>query len=356
MNKRILTTATLIAVTTIAACSDNNKVEQSMNAPTTESDNVLLAKWTGPYQGVPAFDKMELAAIKPAFEKAMANNLIEIEAITSNAEPATFENTILALESTGKDMSQVAVYWGIWSSNNSSPEFRTIQKEIVPLLSAFRSKITQNSVLFNRIKTVYEGEALKTMSSAQQRLVQVIYDSFARNGATLDKKAKLRTAEINQSLAELQTKFGNNVLADEENYVVYLDENQLSGLSEAFKTVAKSAAKERGNPSGWAITNTRSSMDPFLTYSTERELREKVWNNFYNRGDNGDEFDNNQLIAKILQLRHERVQLLGYKNYADWRLENRMAKNPENAIRLMEAVWPAAIARVKEEVADMQTL
>jgi peptidyl-dipeptidase Dcp len=364
MNKKILTTATLIVLTTLSACSDNNNeetvntkdVEQSMNTANIENENVLLAKWTGPYQGVPAFDKVKLAAIKPAYEIAMANNLAEIDVITSNPEPATFENTILAYESTGSDMSQVGVYWGIWNSNNSSSEFRAIQSEMVPIISAFRSKITQNSLLFNRIKTVYESEDLKTMHTDQQRLVQVIYDSFARNGATLDEKSKQRTAEINQRLAELQTKFGNNVLADEENYVVYLDENQLSGLSDGFKTVAKSAAKERGNPSRWAITNTRSSMDPFLTYSTERELREKVWNNYYNRGDNGDEFDNNELIAQILNLRHERVQLLGYKNYADWRLENRMAKNPENAIHLMEAVWPAAIARVKEEVADMQAL
>jgi len=373
MNKKRAITTALVVLTMIAACSDNNNdkpmittddkpmtttdektVEKPMDTPS--NDNVLLAQWTGPYQGVPAFDKMDLAAIKPAFKQAMANKLSEIELITNNPESATFENTILAYESTGKDMDQVNVYWGIWQSNNSSAEFRTIQNEMVPIISAFNSKVTQNEALFNRVKTVYESEALKTMRGDQQRLVQITYNSFARNGATLDKKAKQRTLAINQRLAELQTTFGNNVLADEESYVVYLDESQLAGLSDAFKAVAKSAAKERGHDSKWAITNTRSSMDPFLTYSTERELREKVWNNYYNRGDNGDENDNNANIAEILKLRHERVQLLGYKNYADWRLENRMAKNPENAIRLMEAVWPAAIARVKEEVSDMQTL
>jgi len=368
MKTWILTTAALVVMTTVTACSDNNnekpavttetaEMEQTMTEnKTAEESNVLLAEWTGPYEGVPAFDKMDLAAIKPAFEKAMAINLKEIDVITSNAEPATFENTILALEASGKDMGQVYTYYGIWRRNNSSPEFRKIQDEMSPVLSTFSSKITQNEKLFNRVKTVYESEALKTMRSDQQRLVQIIYDGFARNGATLDAKAKQRTTEINQRLAVLHTKFGNNILADEESYVVYLIESQLGGLSDAFRVSAKSAAKERGEEAKWAITNTRSSMDPFLTYSTEREIREKVWNNYYNRGDNGDEFDNNALIAEILQLRHERVQLLGYKNYAEWRLENRMAKSPENAIRLMEAVWPAAIARVKEEVADMQAL
>jgi len=186
--------------------------------------------------------------------------------------------------------------------------------------------------------------------------VWLVYNSFARNGATLTGAAKERYAEINQKLAELHTRFANNVLHDEEGYVLFLDEGQLGGLSKGFIQASASAAKGRDKPGKYAITNTRSSMSPFLTFSTERELRKQVWTNYYSRGDNGDEYDNNALIAQILQMRHERVQLLGYENYAQWRLEDRMAKNPESAYALMEAVWPAALARVHEEVRDMQAI
>ena len=197
------------------------------------------------------------------------------------------------------------------------------------------------------------SDEVKSLSPEKQRLVLLTYNSFSRDGATLNDSDKKRYAQINQRLAQLQTKFGNNVLADEESYVVYLTKAQLGGLPESIINVAAAAATERDHEGEYAITNTRSSMDPFLTYSTERALRKQVWQNYYSRGDNGDQYDNNAIIAEILQLRHERVGLLGYKNYASWRLEDRMAKSPENAIALMESVWPAAIARVDEEVADM---
>ena len=286
----------------------------------------------------------------------MAMNLAEIDAITANTEPATFENTILELEKSGDALGRVFTFYGIWSSNLSSPEFREIQREMAPKLSDFNSKITQNDALFQRVKAVYESEALKSMRPDQQRLVQLTYDGFARNGATLNGPDKARYAAINKRLSELHTKFANNVLHDEENYVTFLTEDQLGGLPDSLVKAAAAAAESKGEPGKYAITNTRSSMSPFLTYSTERDIRQTVWTNYYSRGDNGDEYDNNALIAEILQLRHERVGLLGYDNYAQWRLENRMAVTPERALNLMEAVWPAAIARVAEEVADMQEI
>ncbi len=330
----------------------------SANAQTAdgEQDNVLLQEWTGPYGGVPAFDEMDLADLKPALEAGMAEQLAEIDAIAANEEPATFDNTILAMERSGRTLSRVFSYWGIWSSNRSTPEFREIQQEMAPVLSEFNSKITQNEALFERIRAVYEGDEMKSLRPDQQRLVELIYDGFARNGATLDGEAKERYAEINQRLAELHTRFANNVLADEENYVLYLEEDQLGGLPQSFVQAAAAAAAERGHEGKYAVTNTRSSMDPFLTYSDERDLREKVWRTYYSRGDNGDEYDNNAIIAEILKLRDERVALLGYDNYAQWRLENRMAKTPERALELLETVWPAAVARVEEEVADMQAI
>lgn len=367
--KKILLSTFLLSSVLIACTTDNtavnnestidktSKTESAVNVNEIEhAKALLLAKWQGPYQGSPAFDRVSLMGLIPAIEAGMQINLDEIDAIANNVDAPTFENTIVAMEKTGSDLGRVLTYWGIWSSNQSSPEFRKIQEEMAPKLSVFFSKINQNEKLFTRIQTVYNSDEVKMLTPEQQRLVSLTYSDFARNGATLNKKDKKRYADINQRLAELHTKFGNNVLADEENYVMYLSKEQLGGLPESIVSVAASAAKMRDHQGEYAISNTRSSMDPFLTYSTERALRKQVWSTYYNRGDNGDEFDNNALITEILQLRHERVGLLGYKNYASWRLEDRMAKAPENAIALMEGVWPAAIARVEEEVADMLAL
>ncbi len=320
------------------------------------ANNPLLADWTGPYGGVPAFDKMNLDALKPALTYGMDAQLAELDIIANNADAPTFANTIVAMETVGQDLDRVFTYYGIWSSNRSSPEFRSIQQEMAPKLSEFRSKITQNEALFNRVKAIYDARNDSDLDPVQIRLVELTYDGFVRNGATLKGDKKDRYADIQKRLSELYTQFSNNVLADEENYVLFIDETQLSGLPPSFVSAAKAAASERGQPDKYAITNTRSSMSPFLTYSDERDLRKKVWETYYNRGDNGDQYDNNAIIAEILKLRDERVGILGYDNFASWRLENRMAKNPANAMKLMQAVWPAAVARVREEVADMQAV
>ena len=356
----------LMASTMLVACgnnssteTDNTKTKAAVSENASEKDAVaqakkqLLAKWEGPFEGVPAFDKVSLSGLIPAIEQGMADNLAEIDLIANNTAPANFENTIVAMEATGAELDRVFTYWGIWSSNMSSPEFRKIQAEMAPKLSEYSSKISQNEKLFARISTVYNSEEMNALTPAQQRLVLLTYNGFARNGATLNVEDKKRYAEINQRLAQLQTSFGNNVLADEESYVIYLTKEETAGLPESVVEVAAATAKANGQEGKYAITNTRSSMTPFLMYSTKRELRKQVWHNYYNRANNNDKFDNKAIIAEILQLRHERVGLLGYKNYASWRLEDRMAKSPTNAMKLMESVWPAAIARVDEEVADM---
>ncbi|QXP59625.1 M3 family metallopeptidase [Olleya sp. HaHaR_3_96] len=320
------------------------------------SDNILLKDYTGPYGGVPAFDKMKVDQIESAVLEGMEKGLEDIDAIANNTEAPTFENTIEAMERAGSGLDNVFTYYGIFSSNMSSPEFREVQGNLAPKLSDYTSKINQNEKLFKRIKSVYDASQSKPLPVDQQRVVDLIYKRFEMNGAELDATKKKRYAEINKELSTLYNKFGDNVLHDEENYITYLTKDQLDGLSEGFIKSAAKIATDNGKEGQYAITNTRSSMDPFLTYSTNRELRKQVWTNYYSRGDNGDEFDNNTLIADILKLRRERVELLGYKNYAEWRLQDRMAKTPENAMGLMEAVWPAAIARVKEEVADMQAV
>lgn len=339
----------LTIITSLVSCTSEKKQEMT-------SSNILTQEWEGPYGGVPAFDKMDIADVKEALEIGMEQNLADIDAITNNPDAPTFDNTIVPLEKSGEILNRVYRYYGIWSSNMSSPEFRTIRSEMAPILSEFSSKITQNEALFSRVKTVYENSLKNPLEDDQQRVVLLNYESFAMSGAELDDEKKARYAEINKELSTLYTNFSNNVLADEENYVVYLTKDQLGGLSESFIKSAAKKASDKGEDGKYAITNTRSSMDPFLTYSTERELRKKVWTNYYSRGDNGDEYDNNENIATILKLRRERVELLGYKNFADWRLQNRMAKNAKNAMKLMNAVWPSAIARVHEEVADMQAI
>lgn len=346
----------LALVFPLSACDPSGDATPPQATTVEAGSNPLLAEWTGPYGGLPPFDKMDLDNLKPAMEIAMEAMLAELDTIASNPEPATFDNTIVAMEKTGTLMDRVSPLFGIWGSNLSSPEVREIQGQLAPKLAELQSKVIQNQQLFQRVKTVSESEEMKTRSAEEQRLVELTYQSFTHNGGTLEGKAKERFAAINKRLAELYNHFGNNVLADEEGYVLYLEEDQLGGLPDSFKSAAAAIAKDKGQEGKYAVLNTRSSMDPFLTFSTERDLREKVWRTYYSRGDNGDDHDNNAIIAEILALRDERVELLGYDNFAEWRLADRMAQTPKRAIDLMEAVWPAAIARVEEEVADMQKL
>jgi len=341
----------------LSGCApDPEPVESAQPAPTTPQENVLLARWTGPYGGVPAFDRMDLDQLEPALDAAMAMKLADIDAITSNPEPPDFANTIVALERAGRDLDRVEVYQSIWNSNESSPKSRAIRAEVAPRVAAFEASVYQNQALFKRIKAVYESEEMLTLRPEDRRLVELTYQKYVRNGATLSAAARERYAEIDARLAELQTRFAANLLADEENYAVFISAEQLGGLPASFVDTAAAAARERGRPGAYAITNTRSSMDPFLTFSTERALREQVWRNYYSRGDNGDQYDNNALIAEILRLRDERSKLLGYNSYASWRLEDRMAGTPEAALSLLMEVWPAALARAEEEIADMQAL
>lgn len=320
------------------------------------SDNPLLQEWLGPYGGVPAFDSMNLNHLSDAIETGMKMSLANYEAIANNTEDPTFENTFVPMEKAEEELNRAFTYYGIWSSNVSTPEFRKIEEELAPRIADYGSRIVQNEKLYSRIKSVYEASKKNPLPAEEQRIVDLTYEEFTMNGAALDATAKKRYAEIDSELSTLYTKFSNNVLADEENYVTYLRKDEIGGLPESFVKAAATAATDRGKDGLYAITNTRSSMDPFLTFSTQRPIREKVWRTFYSRGDNSDSNDNNAIITKILQLRNERVKLLGAKNYAEWRLQNRMAKKPENAMKMMESVWSASTARVKEEVADMQLL
>ncbi len=321
-------------------------------------DNPLLAKWEGPYGGIPPFDRVQIPLFKPALEAAMAEELAETERIAKNEAPPDFENTIVALERTGQSLNRVGTLYGVWGATMSSPDYQAVQREMAPRLAAFNDQITQNEALFKRIEAVYNSPAKAKLTPEQQRLVWLYYTNFVRAGARLKPEAKKRLSEINQQLAGLYTKFSLNVLAEEtDQFIVLKSEEELAGLPQSLRDAAAAAAEsKKQQPGTWVIMNTRSSIDPFLTYSDRRDLREKAWRMFVNRGDNGGEHDNNAIITEILQLRAERAKLLGYPTHAHWRLENSMAKSPEKAMELMEAVWKPAVARVHEEVADMQAL
>ena len=320
--------------------------------------NPLLDKWEGPYGGIPPFDKVKVSDFKPALEEAMDQNLGEILLISANKAAPTFENTITEMERAGRTLARLRTIYGIWGGNMSSPEFQVVEREMAPKFSAMSDKITQNEALFKRIETVYNSPEKAKLTPEQQRLTWLQYTNFVRAGARLNPEQKARLSEINQELAKNFTKFSQNLLSEEnDKFLVLAFEADLAGLSQSLRDSAATAAttKKVTNAVG-IISNTRSSVDPFLTYSERRDLREKVWKMFVNRGDNGDAKDNNATISQILQLRAERAKLLGFKTHAHWRLENTMAKTPERTMELMEGVWTPAVARVKEEVADMQAL
>ena len=351
------------AVVLAAGCASVQTMETATpraaaaQPPAAQAAHPLLAPWTGPYGGVPPFDRVRVEDFRPALEAAMAENLAEVERIAANPAPPTFENTLAALERAGGAMERVSTLYGIWSANLNTPEFQKVESEMAPRLAAFNDRITQNEPLFRRIQAVYDARERSGLTPEQQRLAWYYHNRFVRAGARLDAPAKARLSEINQQLAGHFTRFSQNVLGDEnEGTLVLRSEAELAGLPQSLRAAAAAEGTARKQPGTWIISNTRSSVDPFLTYSERRDLREKAWRMFVNRGDNADARDNNAIIKQILQLRAERAKLLGYPTHAHWRLENTMARTPERAMELMEGVWTPAVARVRQEVADMQAL
>jgi peptidyl-dipeptidase Dcp len=327
------------------------------SAADTRAANPLLEKWSGPYQGVPAFDRYQVAQFEPALEVGMADQLAEIDKIAGDPAAPSFANTIAAVERAGRTLTRVVSVYGVWSSTLSTPEFQAVEQKMAPKLAAFQDRITQNEPLFRRIEAVYQARQSSGLNPEQQRLVWLYYNNFVRAGAKLGAEPKRRLSEINQRLATLFTSFSQNLLAEETDYVTWLtSEAELAGLPPSLVSAAAAAAEERGKKGQWAILNTRSSMEPFLTYSDRRDLRERVWRTYYSRGDHNDAKDNKKIISEILKLRAERARLLGYATHAHWRIEDQMAHTPERAMELMEAVWKPAVARVHEEVADMQAI
>jgi peptidyl-dipeptidase Dcp len=316
--------------------------------------NPLLPEWTGPHGGLPPFDRVQAEHFAPALQAAMAEQLAEIDRIANAPAPPTFDNTIAALERSDRAFNRVFAIYNVFGSTMKTPQFQAVERDMAPRLAAFRDRIVQNEKLFARIAAVHAQP--DDLAAEQRRLAWMRYTDFVRSGARLGGAARERLGAINQRLAALYTRFSQNVLADESERMLLLDRiEDLAGLPESAISGAAAAAQEHGQPGKWAILNTRSSVEPFLAHAARRELRERVWRTFVGRGDEG-ETDNKPVIAEILALRHERANLLGYPTHAHWRLEKSMAKTPERALALMEAVWEPAAARAREEVADMQAV
>ncbi len=347
----------LLALGCLVATQPSTNYSQEKKADQQTMPTELLAPWLGPYGGVPPWHLVRTENFVPAFDLAIAEAQADIEKIASQPAAPTFENTIVALESAGRTLDRLNTLFGVYTSNLNVGPVPDIERVVMPKLSEHEDKVIQNVKLFARIESVYNSDEYKRLNPIQQRLTEERYKQFVRQGARLNAEDKLRLSKINTRLASLFTDFSQNVLADEQNYVTWIEDQQsLAGLPESLITAMAGAAKELGKPGQWAVTNTRSSMDPFLTYSANRPLREKVWKTYYSRGDNGDKHDNNGLISEILKLRAVRAKLLGYETHAHWRLERQMAKTPEAAMDLMLKIWPKAVARVREEVADMQKI
>ncbi|WP_254293550.1 M3 family metallopeptidase [Sphingomonas tagetis] len=331
-------------------------MQQTAPAPTAPNPAPMTDVWPGPYDGVPQWDKVTPAMFPAAFERGMAEARAQFAKVRDNPEAPTFANTIEAQQKATNSLNRVFPVWGVYTSNLATPEVQKIATEWSPKLSAFSTELSLDRKMFARVKTLYDKRQTLGLNAQQLRLLERSYRDSVTSGALLNEAQKTEIKRINGELAKAYTEFSKRVLADEETAIFIDKEADLAGLPDSFKSSLADEAKARGQAGKWAVKNTRSSMQPFLMYASNRALREKIYNAYINRGDNGDANDTNAVIAGILKLRQERAVILGFKTHADYRMDETMAETPANAMKLMMSVWPAARARVLEEVADMQKL
>ena len=358
-----------MALTATAGCAAGTALGASASAGSLEADArvaravlpvqtpraELLQPWTGPYGGVPPWDKVTAAKLREALLEGIELQRADYNAIADNAEAPTFANTLVAMQMAGEPLDLVGNIYGVMTSNIGSDDYNAVDTELSPLLSAAGDEISFNAKLFQRVKTVADNADAMGLTAAQKRIATRSRDSFIRSGAALDAAGKAELGRINTALANAFTAFSQKVVADENTWTVIPNEAGVAGLPASNKAAAAAAARNR-NLQGWAIINTRSSVDPFLSFADDRALREVVWRKFVNRGDNGDRNDTNSTIAEIVRLRQQRARLLGYRNHAELRMQDTMAKTPAAAMELMNRVWAPAKARVTEEVADMRAI
>ncbi len=323
---------------------------------TMQESNPFFSKFETPF-GVPPFEQIKHEHYLPAYKKGIEIQQQEIAAIVNNPEAATFDNTILAMEKSGKMLTTVNYTFTNLNEANTDEKMKAIAKEIAPLYSKNKDDIRLNEKLFAKIKTVYNNFETNGLTDEQKRLVKKYYKDFIRGGANLAAEKKARFREINGKLSLLTLKFGENVLSEDNAFEMVLDSKEdLAGLPENVIISAAKAAKERGHEGKWVFTLHKPSLIPFLQYSEKRELREKMFKGYVMRGDNNNEFDNKSILSEISALRIERANLLGYKTHAHFVLDDNMAANPENVYKLLNKIWKPALAKAKIEARDLQDM
>lgn len=338
---------------TEAAVEDTDDVEAAATAAVdATADNPLLADWDTPY-GTPPLDQIDEAHFRPAFDAALASHSAEIEAIASNPEEPTFDNTVLALEQAGSELGRVSRVFFNLTSSASNDEIRAIQREMSPRLAAHNASITLNADLFARIDALYQQRESLGLAPQQIRLLETTRDDFIRAGAQLEGEDRERFAEIRSTLAGLYTRFSQNEQADREAWTLELSTEDIAELPDFIVSAAAGAATDR-DMKGHVVTLARSSVEPFLQNSPNRKQRETAWRAWTQRGDNGNDYDNKDTIREILALRLEMANLLGYETFAHYRTAGTMAGTPEAAMSLMEQVWWPARNRALEEAADIE--
>ncbi len=323
--------------------------------PEVNTGNPFFKAYNTPFD-VPPFEKIMAKHYKPAFEKGMADGRKEIGKIAKSKIDPTFINTIEAFDMAGDLLTKVSSVFFSQASANTNDSLQKIEMDISPVLSGYRDEILLNPDLFRRIKSVYDNQTKFNLNPEQKFLIENLYKDFVRNGANLSKKDQDTLKILNQKLSVLTVKFSQNVLAETNNYKMFVNKEDLVGLPESLIATAAATAKASGDEGKWAFTTQRPSIFPFLQYSKNRILRKQLFDAYTNRGNNGNEFDNNKVLSEIVRLRAERARLLGYKTHADFVLEPRMAKVPENVFKLLNNLWDKAIPEAKNEVAEMQKI
>jgi peptidyl-dipeptidase Dcp len=323
--------------------------------PSTEMQNPLLAEWAGALE-LPPFEAIRPAHFRPAFDRALADHRAEIDAIAENPAPASFENTIAALERSGRALERVASVFFVLAGADTSDEIEAIERDISPLLARHNNALYLNRALYSRIADLYDRRDALSLDAEQARVLERYRTRFVRSGAALERPAQDRLAAINERLASLGTQFGQNVLADEKSFTMVLEEGDLAGLPEFARAAARAAADDRGHPGKYAITLARSSIETFLQFASRRDLREKAFQAWIARGENGGTTDNRALIGEMVALRAERAKLLGFANFADYRLDDQMAKTPQAARQLLDEVWGRALAKAAVERDALQAM
>lgn len=318
--------------------------------------NPFFSTYNTPFE-VPPFNLIKNEHYKPAILEGITKQQQEIDAIANQKSQPTFENTIVAIENSGELLTKVSTVFNNMTSANTNPELQQIAKDVAPLLSAHRDNINLNEKLFNRVNILWKQKEQLKLTSEQAKLLEKSYKGFIRSGANLNESQKQTLRKLNSELAVLTLKFGQNILAETNNYELVLDKKeQLEGLSEDLINAAAETAKGKGKPGKWVITLSNSSVMPFLQYSSDRKLREEIWKAYKNRCNNGNEFDNNAIAIQIANMRAEKAKLLGYETHANYVLEESMAKSPEKVMSFLNQLWEPALAKAKIEESEIKQM